>query len=137
MRLVLIRHAESHHSYLGRVADIRACIGLTEIGVQQAHRLRQRFQTSGELRECQVVLSSSVQRARQTADILIPSLNGDMVREDHMLREIHPGAADGMSWQEYQATYGGFDLIAEPTRIFAPEGESWQAFLERVQTSLQ
>jgi len=125
MRLILIRHAASQHSVHARVADIRSCTGLTELGVQQAHRLSHRFQASREVGDCQVLLSSPVRRARETADILMPSMNTDMVTEDHTLREIHPGRADGLSWQEYQATYGGFDLIAEPTRIFAPEGESW------------
>jgi len=137
MRRILIRHAESQHSLLGRVADIRSCTGLTEIGIQQAHRLCQRFRASGELHGCQVLLSSPVRRARETADILMPSLNTDNVLEDYTLREIHPGIADGLTWQEYQTTYGGFDLVAEPIRVFAPEGESWQAFLERVQATLQ
>jgi probable phosphoglycerate mutase len=136
MRLLLIRHAASQHSVLGRVADIRTCTGLTELGVQQAHRLAHRFRASGEAGDCQLLLSSPVRRARQTADILIPNLNPDLVTDDHALREIHPGCADGLRWQDYQATYGGFDLIAEPRRVFAPEGESWQAFLERVQATL-
>jgi hypothetical protein len=50
MRLILIYHAESQHSRLGRVADIRSCIGLTEISLQQAQRLSHRFQASGTLR---------------------------------------------------------------------------------------
>jgi broad specificity phosphatase PhoE len=137
MRLILIRHAASRHSLLGRIADIRSCIGLTELGVQQAHRLSHRFQASRELGDYPVWLSSPVRRARETADILMPSLNIDRVTEDHSLREIHPGRADGLTWQEYQASYGGFDLVAEPTRLFAPEGESWQAFLERVHVTLQ
>jgi 2,3-bisphosphoglycerate-dependent phosphoglycerate mutase len=137
MRLILIRHAASQHSLLGRVADIRTCTGLTELGVQQAHQLAQRFQASRELGDCQALLSSPVRRARETAAILMPSLKTDIVTEDHSLREIHPGRADGMTWQDYQATYGGFDLIAEPTRLFAPQGESWQAFLERVHLTLQ
>lgn len=137
MRLILIRHAESYHSVLGRVADIQGCAGITEQGVRQAHRVRDRIQTSRELHTVQVLLSSPVRRARETADILRASLNVHGVEEEYGLREIVPGVADGMSWQEYQATYGGFDLVAEPTRRFAPEGESWEMFLARVKATLQ
>jgi probable phosphoglycerate mutase len=46
---------------------------------------------------------------------------------------VHTGVADGLAWEEYTARYGSFDMQAEPDRVFAPEGDSWNSFHERVQ----
>ncbi|HEY0733277.1 MAG TPA: histidine phosphatase family protein [Herpetosiphonaceae bacterium] len=136
MRLVLIRHAHSQHSQHGLIADLRGCTGLTDVGVQQAHVLANRLHISAEWQECAVVLASPVRRACQTAGILAHSLSRQPLREDADLRELLPGAADGMSWADYQARYGLFDPVAEPDRPFAPGGETWNGFLTRVQTTL-
>jgi broad specificity phosphatase PhoE len=49
------------------------------------------------------------------------------------LCEVHTGEADGLEWAEYGTRYGGFDMEAEPDRVFAPGGESWNSFHERVE----
>jgi len=137
MRLLLIRHAQSEHSQRGMIADLAGCTGLTADGVQQAYSLQKRLQTMREVGNCTALLSSPVRRARQTADILVQSIPQCVVTEDRDLRELVPGLADGMTWDSYRATYETFDLLAEPDRPFAPQGESWHAFLDRVQTTLQ
>jgi probable phosphoglycerate mutase len=53
------------------------------------------------------------------------------------LCEVHPGDADGLTWTEYATRYGSFDMEAEPDRVFAPAGESWNSFHERVQRMLE
>jgi broad specificity phosphatase PhoE len=137
MRLVLIRHAESEHSQRGTIADLLGCTGLTANGLPQAYTLQKRLRIMRELADCAALLSSPVLRARQTADILADTIPQCVIADDADLREIVPGLADGMSWQSYQQTYGGFDLLEEPDRPFAPQGESWHVFLARVQTTLQ
>ncbi len=137
MRLVLIRHAESEHSQRGTIADLLGCTGLTANGLQQAYTLQKRLRILRELADCAALLSSPVLRARQTADILADTIPQCVIADDADLREIVPGLADGMSWHSYQQTYGGFDLLEEPDRPFAPQGESWHVFLARVQTTLQ
>lgn len=132
MRLVLIRHADSLHARQGRIADVGGCGGLTEAGFAQASALRRRLEATGELRGCAAILVSPVARARQTAELLAPALAGAPLIADPDLREVLPGAADGLTWAEYAAAYGAFDLVAEPERPFAPQGESWAAFLARV-----
>jgi probable phosphoglycerate mutase len=131
MRLTLIRHAESEHSKLGLIADIRGCRGLTVSGVTQTQRLCARFAQTGELNNCTILLTSPVLRARQTAEMLHQLVPDLALVEDDRLCEVRPGAADGLSWQEYAQQYGQFDLVAEPDRLFAPAGESWIGFLGR------
>jgi broad specificity phosphatase PhoE len=135
MRLVLIRHGESEHSRRNLIAGPASCPGLTPRGRQQAERLAQRLRATGELEGAAVLLSSPVARARETAEILA-TLPGPPLTLDEGLLEVAVGEADGLTWSAYRATYGMFDLVAEPERPFAPGGESWNGFLARVRRTL-
>jgi probable phosphoglycerate mutase len=42
VRLILIRHGESHHSFNGLIAGDRGCTGLTERGIAQSRALARR-----------------------------------------------------------------------------------------------
>lgn len=50
---------------------------------------------------------------------------------------MHNGDAGGMTWQEYDARYGRFNMMAEPSRAFAPGAESWSEVLARVRRCLE
>jgi broad specificity phosphatase PhoE len=136
MRLILIRHGESEHSLQGVIAGYASCPGLTARGFQQAQQLAERLRVTGEVNGCVTPLSSTVLRARQTAEVLARELDLGAVEQDCDLCELHPGAADGLSWEAYRATYGVFDLIEAPDRPFAPDAESWLGFMSRVQATL-
>jgi probable phosphoglycerate mutase len=129
----MIRHGESEHSQRGMIAGYSSCPGLTAQGFQQAQQLADRLRATGEAANTAVLLSSTVLRARQTAEVLGHELGLGTVEQDCNLCELHPGAADGLSWAEYRERYGSFDLIAEPDRPFASSAESWQDFMGRVQ----
>ncbi len=135
MRLLLIRHAESKHYQLKVVTGWTICRGLTDNGFRQAQRLAERFGTTGEVDDCTVILSSPLQRARQTAQAILQALPIKSIEETTDLCELNPGAAEGLTREEYQKQYGDFDLVSEPTRPFAPWGESWSGFLERVRST--
>jgi probable phosphoglycerate mutase len=133
----MIRHGESEHSLRGMIAGYASCPGLTAHGFQQAQLLADRLRATGEARDCAMLLSSTVLRARQTADALGRELGLGPAEQDCDLCELHPGAADGLSWDAYREKYGTFDLIAEPGRPFAPGAESWGEFLGRVRATLE
>lgn len=136
MRLVLIRHGESQHGFQDVIAMPSGCCGLTAHGFQKVRDLADRFRASGEFSDCAALLCSPVLRARQTADVLAGALPVDVIEQDIDLCEIHPGEADGLSWDDYRARYGTFDLVTSPTRPFSPGGESWAEFLERVRVTM-
>jgi probable phosphoglycerate mutase len=52
------------------------------------------------------------------------------------LCEVHTGQADGVDWAEWNARFGSFDMEAEPDRVFAEGGDSWNSFHERVRRTL-
>jgi broad specificity phosphatase PhoE len=137
MRLILIRHGESEHTLRNVIAGQMSCRGLTERGFKQVQLLAQRFAVTHEVSDCQALLCSPVLRARQTVEVLARTLPVGLIEQDRDLCELHPGEADGLSWEAYRATYGAFDLLASPTRAFAPGAESWLEFIERVRATLE
>jgi probable phosphoglycerate mutase len=136
MRLALVRHGHAHAGFHGVIGGPRGCTGLTERGRRQAEALRHQLAASGRVR-ADVLLSSIIPRAIETAEIIAPGLGIETFGRECGLCEVHTGVADGLEWAEWGARYGSFDMEAEPDRVFAPEGESWNSFHERVQDVLE
>jgi broad specificity phosphatase PhoE len=135
MRLILVRHGDAHAGLHGVIGGERGCTGLTPLGRRQAEALRDHLQR-GHLR-ADVMMASRLPRAIETARIIAPALGFDDFAQDCDLCEVHTGEADGLAWTEYATRYGHLDMATEPDRVFAPGGESWNSFNERVQRTLQ
>jgi broad specificity phosphatase PhoE len=131
MRLVLVRHGAAHAGFHGVIGGQRGCSGLTDLGRRQAEALREHLAASDRVR-ADVLLASTLPRAIETAQIIAPGLGLETFGQACDLCEVHTGEADGLEWAEYTTRYGTFDMEAEPDRVFAPEGESWNSFHERV-----
>jgi probable phosphoglycerate mutase len=131
MRLVLVRHGDAHAGFHGVIAGPRSCTGLTDRGREQTVALRDYLAVSGRVR-ADVLLSSVIPRAIETAEIIAPGLGIETFGRECDLCEVHTGEADGLEWAEWGVRYGLFDMEAEPDRVFAPEGESWNGFHQRV-----
>jgi broad specificity phosphatase PhoE len=135
MRLVLVRHGDAHAGFHGPIAGPRGCAGLTPLGRRQAEALRDYLATSGRLR-ADVLVASVLPRAIETASIIAPGLGLELSSRDCDLCEVHTGEADGVDWADYNARFGSFDMEAEPDRLFAPGGDSWNSFHTRVRATL-
>jgi probable phosphoglycerate mutase len=133
MRLLLVRHGDAHAGFDGVVSGRTGCLGLTDLGRRQAAALRDHLAETGRV-QADVLLASELPRAIETAQIIAPALGFDpgSIPQDCDLCEVHTGEADGLAWSEYATTYGSFDMEAEPDRVFAPQGDSWNSFHERV-----
>ena len=129
-RLVLLRHGESTAMVDGVVGGHDGCKGLSPRGREQAEALRDRLASTGEL-TADVLLSSILPRAVETAEIIAPALGTAPLSSHCDYCEIHPGESDGMRWEDYRATYG-FDPVLEPERPLSPGGESLRTFRARV-----
>ncbi|SRR5581483_6853287 len=135
MRLLLVRHGDAHAGFGGVISGRTGCAGLTDLGRRQAAALHDHLASSGRVR-ADVLLASELPRAIETASIIAPGLGLPTFARECDLCEVHPGTADGLTWTEYATRYGSFDMEAEPDRVFAPEGESWNSFHQRVRTML-
>jgi len=136
-RLVLVRHGESRSTVDRVVGGHQGCNGLTDRGVRQAKALRDRLSRTAELAGTAAVLTSVLPRAIETAEIIAPALGGLEVEQRCELCEIHPGEADGLTWEEFGALYRPEGLASgNPYQIMAPGSESWGGFFVRVGEAL-
>jgi probable phosphoglycerate mutase len=135
VRLILVRHADAHAGLRGIIAGPRGCRGLTDLGRHQAAALRDRIATTGQP-HVDVLLTSLLPRAIETASIIAPALGFDEVPRDCDWCEVHTGEADGLDWADYEQRFGRLDMHAEPERAFAPGGESWNGFHDRVDVAM-
>ncbi len=133
MRLMLVRHGESKHGVEKYIAGNVGCKGLTEQGVQQAGKLARRLKS--EQVGYDTLLSTSVKRAYETAAIVGTEFHQKVLINDDLC-ELLPGDADGLSWTQYRNQYREIDFGTEPDTPFAPNGESWKQFVNRVRMAL-
>ena len=132
MRLLLVRHGAASYYERQIVAGAKGCSGLTDQGRAHALKLCRRLQKPGELPESATLLSSPFARAMETAHILSPAFVDQAVHPEPDLEEMSVGVADGMTWSDFALEFGEFDEKEHPDRIWAPEGESWNMFAQRV-----
>ena len=133
VRLMLIRHAEPEANIRGVIAGPRGCTGLTDRGRSQAAALSNRLARDGE--HFDVLYSSVLPRAVETAAILGSTLGLSQIREDCDLCELHPGDCDGMAWADYVRVYGS-GPNRDPDEPLSPGGESLRSFDRRARAGL-
>src|SRR3954447_15369768 len=131
MRLILVRHGDAFAGFDSVISGPRGCLGLPDLGRRQAAALRDYLASSGRV-HADVLLASELPRAIETASIIAEGIGMESFGRACDLCEVHTGAADGLTWAEYATKYGSFDMEAEPDREFAPGGDSWNSFHERV-----
>lgn len=135
-RLVLIRHGEAQCHVDQVVGGARGCTGLSELGRRQATALRHRLERTGELSGADVLYSSTLPRAVETAEAIAPVLGAPPVKQDEDLCELAPGEADGITWEEFRERYTWPGGTGEVFRPMAPGAESWARFSERAGAAL-
>ncbi len=143
-RLVLVRHGEAVCNVSGVCGGRLGCTGLTPRGRGQVGRLRDRLLFTGELAGADALYSSVLPRAIETAELLAPALAGrgglhrsPPLRTECGLCELHPGEADGLTWDVFTTRFGALDWDLDPGRAIAPGGESWTGFVNRVAGMLE
>jgi probable phosphoglycerate mutase len=134
--LVLIRHGESNVTVRRVIGGHRTCDGLSDLGRQQAERLRDRLAGTGELTPA-VLISSNYERAIETAQMIAPGLGDPTIEIDAGFGEHDPGPAiDGMSFAAYVEQYGQPDGSGDPHVDIFPGGETLARFHLRVGETL-
>lgn len=132
-RVVLIRHGEAVCAGAGVVGGPKGCTGLSGVGWRQAEALGRRLARTAELASATALYSSVLPRAADTAAALQACVgSGSLpVVEDCALCELHPGEADGLTWEEFGTRFGVPDWDMDPDAPIAPGGESWRGFVQR------
>lgn len=129
--LYLIRHGET----LEIVQDGKTIEGgLSADGVRQSELLRERLLRTGEI-QADVLLASSLQRARETAAVLAPVLNLSVVI-DPDFEEWRADDDAVLTADEFNALWANTPDVQKPYLRFVPGGETWLEFSVRVQQAL-
>jgi phosphoserine phosphatase len=132
VEIVLVRHGATDWNLQGR------CQGLSDRELSEAG-LRQAGQIAALLgsEKINAIYSSSLRRARQTAEII--SLPHDLpVLIEPGLRELDHGALEGLTFNEIKTRYGEFltRWRSEPADICVPGGERLADVAERAWSGL-
>ena len=109
--------------------------GLSPLGIRQAERLRDRLSASGEI-AADVLISSTMLRAKQTAEIVAPALGLPIIFDDEV-QEQRPGEALDMTDEEFGEIFGAVEFEQKPYFRVAPGAETWVEFELRAGTALQ
>ena len=139
-RLLLIRHGESVAQVKGFLSGHNTCVGLSELGRAQAGALRDRLVTTGELGSPDLVYTSNLERAIETANIISPAFSDVPRVNECEWCEIRAGEAEGLTYEEFRARHRDGTALTDddPYRGSTPDGgESWAEFYVRAGTRLR
>ncbi|MBA3653836.1 MAG: histidine phosphatase family protein [Actinobacteria bacterium] len=136
-RIVLIRHGEANAAVEQFIGGHQSCTGLSELGRRQAEALHDRLARTGELAPVHALYASLMERSVETARIIAPALGEVEIRQDCGVCEIHPGDAEGLTWEQYREQFATEDDLRDPYVRWAPGGESWAEFSTRAGTRLR
>ena len=127
--LYLIRHGQVDGLQPGIVGSVTPDSGLSRLGIVQVERLRDRLAITGEI-QADVLISSPLKRAKETADIIAPALDLPVIVDDEV-QELNLGECEGLTFEEIVECYGHTDWDKEPFRQLAPNADSWIGFATR------
>ncbi len=120
--ICLIRHGETDWNAQRRIQG-RTDIPLNEKGIQQARECRDFLKNS----EWDLIITSPLKRAKQTAEIINEALNIDVIEMDEFIEKSF-GDVEGMTLQERRSAY--------PDRNY-PNQEDDEAFSSRIQKGIE
>jgi len=136
-RLLLVRHGESRAQVDGIAAGHATCRGLSERGRAQAAALAERLARTGEAGDIDVVHTSLLARAQETARAVSTALALPVPREDCAWCEIHPGDADGHGWLSVRDLWPASGDPDDLYRRRLPGMETWAEMCVRVGAGLR
>lgn len=128
--LYLIRHGQAISAVERSLEDTR----LSPLGIKQAEHLRDRLAATHEIR-ADVLISSTMNRARHTAEIIAPALKLP-ITFDEEVEEWRDGNYENMTQEERQVQFKTTPIAEWPYLRIAPGAETWAEFNLRMGTAL-
>ena len=128
--LTLVRHGETEWNREGRIQG-STDIPLNETGRGQAHEAALALRGDLPPDSPLVVVSSDLQRAAETADIIAAELGAGTPLRYPGLRERGYGEAEGMRVADFHARWGDWHTAE------VPGAETWDALRDRALSAVQ
>ena len=131
--LYLIRHGQAMLAIEEALIDT----GLSPLGVRQTERLRDRLAATGEI-AADVLIASTMPRAKQTAEILAPALGLPIIFDDEV-QEWREGKVEDLEQtnvEEYNSRFRAAPFDQKPFFRTVPSSETWVEFMLRAASAL-
>ncbi len=132
----IFRHGQSTYNLIGRTQGHTNDSVLTELGQEQAAGIGQKLKDKG----IELIVTSPLKRARQTAELANQSLNVNIV-EDERFIEINVGCVEGWPQDkilsQYKDIYDKLHNVVPDENICYPGGETKKQVRERVFAGLE
>lgn len=127
VHIVLVRHGESSANADGILAGRMPGVSLTRAGIEQIRGLVDifPFRTVAELR------CSTLQRCRETAEVLLAGIRAERVRESPEFAEVDYGTWSGRRLAELKELPEWQAVAGRPSTVQFPEGEALSAAAAR------
>ena len=127
MRIFLVRHGKDDGNYRGGWSSMP----LTEEGINQVKKLAEFLNTQKDYYNIEKIISSDLERARQTTNIINEKLNVN-VEFTERLREMNNGKIAGMLNKDVEKIYPGLYYNTLRMDERDPGGESPIEFHDRI-----
>lgn len=132
----IFRHGQSTYNVEGRTQGRTNDSVLTELGQEQAVSIGKKLKDKG----VELIVTSPLKRARQTAELANQSLNVSIVEDEHFI-EVDVGCVEGWSkdkiLSQYKEIFEKLHDIVPDENISYPGGESKKQVRERVFAGLE
>lgn len=127
--LYLIRHGRYIDEANGKLVDH----GLSLLGIRQAELLRDRLAATGEI-QADVLITSTLPRARHTAEVIAPALNLPVVQDPDF--EEWRNEDGSLSEEQFLSMWKEVPHEQRPYFRWVPTGENWVEFHLRATSAL-
>ena len=133
----IFRHGESTYNVAGRIQGKTNDSKLTDLGEKQAENIGRKLANQG----IEIVVTSPLYRAVQTAKLVNKSLNKDII-EDERFTEVDVGVVEGMNYLEAKEKYSAeFEKMHSHGKEYDescyPKGETRKQVRKRVFEGLE
>lgn len=130
--IYLLRHGLDNEAFIGGWSEIP----LTKEGIYQVVNAASSINNLENIK-IKKVISSSVKRAKQTAEILTPIIGLTDFEESDILKEQSKGHLNGMEKQVAASLYPEYMDSSVSIETVYPDGESLKDLYERIKNSLE
>jgi probable phosphoglycerate mutase len=131
-RLVLVRHGQAQSYVDGVIGGATGCTGLSDLGRRQARALHDRLARTGDLATTTAVYTSTLPRAIETAELVVPALGEHQLAASCELCELHvDDELDGRPFADFEADYE-WPPTSNPYLPWTDGAEPWAEFVLRI-----
>lgn len=132
--LLMLRHGEACCNRDGVVGGPATCTGLTPLGRTQVENAALRIHNDRAFGPITALYAGPRLRLREMGEIIAPVFRLPLSIDEGLDGPVH-GAADGRTWSEVKAEFGG-GIHTRPDEPWAAGSDTWNGYIEHAALGL-